>query len=101
MIKVASLSTVQSGVLKPNLSPIIAIATALSTFIAIPVARDAELTFFGFEVDGFLVAPDLNIGILYIFAIASLSVYSLVLAGWSSDNKFALFGGLRASRIAS
>ena len=80
-----------------TLSPIIAIAIALSTFIAIPVARDADLVFFGHEVNGFLVAPDLNIGILYIFAIASLSVYSLVLAGWSSDNKFALFGGLRAS----
>ena len=80
-----------------TLSPIIAVAIALSTFIAIPVARDTELSFFGYEVDGFLVAPDLNIGILYIFAMASLGVYSLVLAGWSSDNKFALFGGLRAS----
>jgi NADH-quinone oxidoreductase subunit H len=46
------------------------------------------------------VAPDLNIGILYIFAVASLAVYSLVLAGWASDNKFALYGGVRASAQA-
>jgi NADH-quinone oxidoreductase subunit H len=79
------------------ISPMIAVTIALSTFIAVPVAPDADLEIFGHAINGFLVAPNLNIGILYIFAIASLGVYSLVLAGWSSDNKYALFGGLRAS----
>ena len=82
------------------LAPVIAVVIALSTFIAIPVGHDPGLELFGRAVDGFLVAPDLNIGILYIFAMASLAVYSLVLAGWASDNKFALYGGVRASAQA-
>ncbi len=82
------------------LAPIIAVVIALSTFIAVPFGNDSGLELFGYEVDGFIVAPDLNVGILYIFAIASLGVYSLVLAGWSSDNKYALYGGIRASAQA-
>ena len=82
------------------LAPMIAVVIALSTFIAVPFGNDSGLELFGHEVNGFIVAPDLNIGILYIFAIASLGVYSLVLAGWSSDNKFALYGGIRASAQA-
>jgi NADH-quinone oxidoreductase subunit H len=82
------------------LAPAIAIAISLSTFIAVPFARDSGLTVFGHAVDGFIVAPDLNIGVLYIFAIASLAVYSLVLAGWASNNKYSLYGGIRASAQA-
>ena len=82
------------------LAPVIAIAISLSTFIAVPFARDSGLSVFGQPVDGFIVAPNLNIGILYIFAIASLAVYSVVLAGWASNNKFALYGGIRASAQA-
>src|SRR6185369_4615777 len=40
---------------------------------------------------------DLNIGVLYILAMASLGVYGIVLAGWSSNSKYSLLGGLRAS----
>ena len=79
------------------LAPAIALVVALSTFIAIPFGPDPGLELFGHEVDGLIVAPDLNIGILYIFAIASLGVYSLVLAGWASSNKYSLMGGIRAS----
>jgi NADH-quinone oxidoreductase subunit H len=82
------------------LAPLIAIVVALSTFIAVPIAPDPGLTVFGHPVGGFMVAPDLNIGILYIFAIASLGVYPLVLAGWASANKYSLYGGLRASAQA-
>ncbi len=82
------------------LAPVIAIAISLSTFIAVPFGQDSGLELFGQPVDGFIVAPDLNIGVLYIFAIASLAVYSVVLAGWSSNNKFALYGGIRASAQA-
>ena len=82
------------------LAPAIAITISLSTFIAVPFARDSGLTVFGHPVDGFIVAPDLNIGVLYIFAIASLGVYSLVLAGWASNNKYSLYGGIRASAQA-
>ena len=82
------------------LAPVIAIAISLSTFIAVPFGKDSGLELFGQPVDGFIVAPNLNIGVLYIFAIASLAVYSVVLAGWSSNNKFALYGGIRASAQA-
>ncbi len=79
------------------LAPIIALIVALSTFIAVPFGFDSGLELFGQKIHGFIVAPDLNIGVLYIFAIASLAVYSIVLAGWSSNNKYSLYGGIRAS----
>ncbi len=82
------------------LAPFIALVVALSTFIAVPFAFDSGLELFGTPVHGFIVAPDLNIGILYIFAIASLAVYSVMLAGWSSNNKYSLYGGVRASAQA-
>ncbi len=82
------------------LAPTVALVVALSTFIAVPFGQDDSLELFGHAIDGFIVAPDLNIGILYIFAIASLAVYSLVLAGYSSNNKYSLYGGLRASAQA-
>jgi NADH-quinone oxidoreductase subunit H len=79
------------------LAPGVALTIALSTFIAVPFGQDSGLELFGHAVRGFIVAPDLNIGILYIFAIASLGVYATVLAGWSSNNKYSLAGGIRAS----
>jgi len=82
------------------LAPLFAVAIALSTFIAVPIGADSGLELFGHAIDGWIVAPDLNIGLLYIFAIASLGVYPLVLAGWSSANKYALYGGIRASAQA-
>jgi NADH-quinone oxidoreductase subunit H len=44
-----------------------------------------------------VVVADLNIGLLFFLAMSSLGVYSIVLAGWSSDNKYSLLGGLRAA----
>ena len=82
------------------LAPVIAVVVALSTFIAIPIGKDTGIEVFGYPVDGMIVAPDLNIGLLYIFAISSLAVYSVLLAGWSSDNKYSLLGGIRASAQA-
>jgi len=82
------------------LAPFIAVVIALATFIAIPIGKDTGLEVFGHAVDGLIVAPNLNIGLLYIFAISSLAVYSVLLAGWSSDNKYALLGGIRASAQA-
>ena len=45
---------------------------------------------------GFVIA-DLNVGLLFLLAMSSLGVYSVVLAGWSSNNKYSLLGGLRAA----
>src|SRR6201982_1521462 len=66
------------------LAPAIIVATALLSFAVIPLAP------------GFVVA-DLNVGLLFFLAMSSLGVYSVVLAGWSSNNKYSLLGGLRAA----
>src|ERR1700759_4658452 len=66
------------------LAPAIIVATALLSFAVIPLAP------------GFVVA-DLNIGILFLLAMSSLGVYSVALAGWASNNKYSLLGGIRAA----
>lgn len=70
------------------LSPIISVATALIMFGVIPFAK------FG---DSFLVISDINIGMLYLLGVTSVSVYGITLAGWASNGKYSLLGGLRAS----
>ena len=75
------------------LAPALAVFAALSTFAVVPYG--GTLTIKGREVP--LLGADISIGILYVFAITSLSVYALVLAGWSSNNKFSLMGGIRSS----
>jgi len=76
-----------------NLAPLLVFIPALIIVAVIPFGDD--ITLFGQKID--LVISDFNMGILYIFAITSLSVYGLVLAGWSSNNKYSLLGGLRSS----
>jgi NADH-quinone oxidoreductase subunit H len=76
-----------------DLAPIIAIAISLSTFAVVPFGNTIEL--FGETIK--LQIADVNVGILYILAITSLSVYGITLAGWSSNNKYSLLGGLRSS----
>ena len=75
------------------LAPAIAAFAALSTFAIVPYG--ATLKIDGREIP--LIGADVSIGILYSFAIVSLSVYAIVLAGWSSNNKFSLMGGIRSS----
>lgn len=76
-----------------NLAPILVFIPALIIMAVIPFGD--QITIFGQKVD--LVISDFNMGILYVFAITSLGVYGLVLAGWSSNNKYSLLGGLRSS----
>ena len=75
------------------LAPIISFAPALLTFAVIPFAKDDNV--FGYDVK--MVLSDLNIGILFVFAITSIGVYGIVLAGWSSGSKYSLMGGIRSS----
>ncbi len=76
-----------------DLAPIISITIALSTFAIIPFGDTIEL--FGYRIK--LIVADINIGILYLLAISSIGVYGITLAGWSSNNKYSLLGGLRSS----
>ncbi len=75
------------------LAPMLAIIPAAVTFAVIPFA--APLATPWGVVD--MVVADLPIGILYILALSSLGVYGLFLAGWASNNKYALLGGVRSS----
>jgi NADH-quinone oxidoreductase subunit H len=75
------------------LAPAIATFSAVTTFAVIPYGPTLSL---GNRVVP-LVGADVSIGVLYVFALTSLSVYGIVLAGWSSNNKFSLMGGIRSS----
>jgi NADH-quinone oxidoreductase subunit H len=78
------------------LAPVISAACAFAAFSVVPFG--AETTFFGLLPEGVrLQVADVNVAILVVFAVASMSVYGIVLAGWSSNSKYALLGGLRAA----
>ncbi len=75
------------------LAPFTAMTVACMTFAVIPFA--APIVWDGITLS--FQSADLNAGILYILAISSLGVFGIMLAGWSSNNKYTLLGGLRAS----
>jgi NADH-quinone oxidoreductase subunit H len=75
------------------LAPIITVIPALIITAVVPWGP--VVVIFGREVPLYLA--DLNIGALYIMAVTSISVYGITLAGWSSNNKYATLGGLRAT----
>ena len=78
------------------LAPVISAACAFAAFSVVPFGADT--TFFGLLPEAVrLQVADVNVAILVVFAVASMSVYGIVLAGWSSNSKYALLGGLRAS----
>lgn len=66
------------------LAPAVVVSAVLLSFAVVPFTPS-------------LVVADLNIGLLFVFALSSLSAYSVVLAGWASNSKYALIGGLRGS----
>ncbi len=75
------------------IAPMISFVTALSMFALIPFGE--SITVFGREIK--LVIADVDIGILYIFALGTLGEYGIVLGGWASGNKYGLLGALRAA----
>src|SRR5258708_23495587 len=78
------------------LAPMISATCAFAAFAVVPFG--GETTLFGLIPEGLrLQVADVNVAILVVFAIASMSVYGIVLAGWSSNSKYALLGGLRSS----
>jgi NADH-quinone oxidoreductase subunit H len=75
------------------LGPSIAMLTACMTSAVIPWGKPITIAGYTFP----LQAAEVNIGILYIFAVVSLGVYGIMIGGWASNNKYSLMGALRAS----
>jgi len=75
------------------LAPIITVIPALVILAVVPIGTSLNL--FGRVIP--LQITDVNVGVLYIVSVASISVYGIVLAGWSTNNKYAMMGGLRSS----
>jgi NADH-quinone oxidoreductase subunit H len=75
------------------LAPVITVIPALIITAVVPWGR--SVTLFGRQIHLYLA--DVNVGVLYLGAVASISVYGIVLAGWSSNNKYAMMGGLRST----
>jgi NADH-quinone oxidoreductase subunit H len=80
------------------LAPLLALALALTSIAIIPFGPDPlPWKILGQDVYLGILPPDVNIGILALFAITALGVYGVALAGWSSNSKYPLLGGLRSS----
>ncbi len=78
------------------LAPIIIIVAALAVFAVIPFGSTTPPVV-GDEKIELVVAPGVNVGILYVFAVSSIAVYGVILGGWASNNKYSFIGGLRSS----
>ncbi|MEN9700199.1 MAG: hypothetical protein RLZZ301_1397 [Bacteroidota bacterium] len=75
------------------IGPGLSMFTALITSAVVPWGPN--LTLFGREIS--LQVADINIGILYVFGVISIGVYGIMIGGWASNNKYSLFGAIRAS----
>ncbi len=75
------------------LAPFMAVAPVFIAFAVVPLAPDFEL--FGYHIRAQVAS--LDAGILFVFAMGSIAVYGVALAGWTGNNKYSLLGGLRAS----
>ena len=75
------------------LAPFIAVSLALISISIIPFGPEIDI----FGIRTYMQITDVNVGILFVLAISSVSVYGVALAGWSSNNKYSLLGGLRSS----
>ncbi len=75
------------------LAPFLAVTMSLLSISVIPFG--SEVTVFGHTT--WMQLADLNVGVLFVLAVSSLGVYGIALAGWASNNKYSLLGGLRSS----
>ena len=81
-------------------APAFALITALIALAVVPIGRGFETDVFGLLQEPLFVRlqiADINVGVLYVLAIGSLSVYGVVLGGWASNSKYSFLGGLRGA----
>jgi len=80
------------------LAPVLSLGVAISVWAVIPFAHYVDITIAGETRTFYLgIAPDVNIALLFVLAMTSVGVYGITLAGWSSNNKYSLLGGLRSA----
>ncbi|HET9961568.1 MAG TPA: NADH-quinone oxidoreductase subunit NuoH [Nitrospiraceae bacterium] len=79
-----------------TLAPILALVPAMIGFAVIPFGPSHTVELFGMQIKPFVIS-DINIGILYILAFASIGAYGIILGGWASNSKYSLLGGLRSA----
>ena len=80
------------------LAPISILTAALATFAVIPFGSVLPLDLPGVEGPiQLVVAPGVDVGMIYVFALSSIAVYGVILGGWASNNKYSFLGGLRSS----
>ena len=81
------------------LAPITIMASALAVFAVIPFGSQLPaIPAIGLtEPISLVVAPQVDVGVIYIFALSSIAVYGVILGGWASNNKYSFLGGLRSS----
>ena len=79
-----------------TVAPLLALIPAFIGFAVIPWGPDLTFEFDGLTMKPFIIS-DINIGILYILAFASIGAYGIILGGWASNSKYSLLGGLRSA----
>lgn len=86
------------------IAPVVILAAALAVFAVVPFGTPLPLPGFVAEKVGkvgqpvdMTVAPDLDVGMVFIFALSSIAVYGVIVGGWASNNKYSFLGGLRSS----
>lgn len=78
------------------LAPVIIMSAAVAIFAVIPFGSVVPIELGGKPIP-LVVAPDLDVGLIYVFALSSIAVYGVILGGWASNNKYSFLGGLRSS----
>ncbi|MDX1947390.1 MAG: NADH-quinone oxidoreductase subunit NuoH [Pirellulaceae bacterium] len=83
------------------LAPLVILAAALAVFAVIPFGSLIPNEIFGYKFSSspvqLTVAPGVDVGMIFVFALSSIAVYGVILGGWASNNKYSFLGGLRSS----
>ncbi len=83
-----------------SLAPLIILVAAFAAFAVVPFGSVLPVNLGIDGVEGpirLVVAPGVNVGVIYVFAVSSIAVYGVILGGWASNNKYSFLGGLRSS----